>query len=296
MTQGMSNGEPASSEIEVRSPDGVLLHARRWIVEHPRAVLVMAHGFGEHSGCYDHVADALARAARVETIVPDLRGHGRSPGRRGVVREYAELIEDLAAVIRLARGVHPTLPLFLLGHSNGGLLALRLVLDQKNSPGIAGLILSNPALRVATRVRSWKLSLGRFLLKHAPAVTLSAKLKPEHLTRDVAMQRRRKADRLIHEKMSAPLYFGMVDGGPAVMGRAGEIREPILMILGASDPVIDPDASRDLFDRLGSTDKTLMIYPGMRHEPFNEVGREKVFEDVAAWVLHRCERASEASP
>jgi alpha-beta hydrolase superfamily lysophospholipase len=79
----------------------------------------------------------------------------------------------------------------------------------------------------------------------------------------------------------------MVEGGPKVADAAGSIHLPVLTILGGSDPVIDPEAARDLFDRLGAADKTLLIYPALRHEPLNEVGREKVIDDVVAWLDHR---------
>lgn len=287
----MTNHRPGARAVEVPTADGLRLHARLWVADAPRAVVVVAHGFGEHAGCYDHVARALVPAAGVDLLAADQRAHGRSPGRRGVVGRYDELTADLVAALEFAGRERPGLPRFVLGHSNGGQLALRAALDPGVGPAIAGLILSNPSVKLAVRVPRWKLSLARFLLRHAPRVTLSAHLKPEDLSRDPAMQARRRADRLVHGRISAPLYFGMVDGGPLLADRAGAIRQPVLMILGGSDPVIDPEASRDLFDRLGAPDKTLLLFPGMRHEPLNELGREKVFEDIAAWLNHRLDPA-----
>ena len=283
----MIHADPACREVEITAPDGLHLHARHWAAPAPSGVVVVAHGFGEHSGCYDHVARALVATVGSDVLVADLRGHGVSPGRRGVVRRYDELTGDLIAAFDHAGRERPGLPRFVLGHSNGGPLALRAALDPRAGPEIAGLILSNPSLRLAARVPGWKLALGRFLLRHAPGVTLAAHFRPEQLTRDPLMQRRRRDDQLVHGRISPPLYFGMVEGGDLIAQRAGDIRQPLLLILGGSDPVIDSENSRLVFSTLGSTDKTLLLYPAMRHEPFNELGRHKVLDDVAAWLVPR---------
>jgi alpha-beta hydrolase superfamily lysophospholipase len=87
--------------------------------------------------------------------------------------------------------------------------------------------------------------------------------------------------------MSAPLFFGMVHGGEMLMARAAEIRSPIVMLVGGQDPVVDPAAARELYDRLGSEDNTLLLYPKMLHEPLNELGREQVLDDLARWIEPR---------
>jgi alpha-beta hydrolase superfamily lysophospholipase len=92
---------------------------------------------------------------------------------------------------------------------------------------------------------------------------------------------------LRHSRMSAPLFFGMVDGGEALLARAGEITAPIVLLVGGQDPVVDPAAAREFYDRLGSEDKTLLLYPKMLHEPLNELGREQVFDDVVRWIEPR---------
>ncbi len=180
---------------------------------------------------------------------------------------------------------YPDAPLFLLGHSNGGQVALRLALTRRLR--IEGLIISNPALRVAMPIPPHKLKLGRWLLRYAPWVTLRGETRAELLTRDPEIQRQHRADPLRHRRMSAPLFFGMVEGGEMLMVRAAEIDAPILMLVSGQDPIVDPAAAREFYDRLASEDKTLLLYPKMLHEPLNELGRDQVLADLARWIEPR---------
>jgi len=284
--EGMATAQARVGEIEVRAADGKLLRGRWWRRPAPRGVTIVSHGFGEHGGAYQGVALALGTRLELDVIAVDYRGHGRSPGRRGVVRRYDELTEDLKTVLDWAAHHAPDLPRFVLGHSNGGQVALRVALEKKRA-SIEGLVVSNPALRVAMPVSPGKLKVARLLARYAPWITLSGEIRSDLLTRDADLQEEHRADPLRHSRMSAPFFFGMVEGGAMLLARAGEIRTPILMLLGGNDPVIDPAASREFFDRLGSEDKTLLIYPKMLHEPFNELGREQVVDDTVRWLEAR---------
>ncbi len=279
----MTAAHRSTEEHVIPSTDGTPLHARCWPGTEARGVLVVAHGLGEHGGCYEHVADGLtARPGLVDVVAFDFRGHGRSPGRRGVVRRYEDLVGDLHAVVDWTRDHRPDRPVFLLGHSNGGQVALRYVLDE---PGRAdGLVLSNPSLRLAVDVPRHKLFLGRILWMVAPSLTLGGELASEMLSRDPAYNDRRLADELRHSRVSAPLFFGMIEGGPLVAARAGEIRLPVLLILSGSDPIVDHRAALELFDRLASPDKTLQLDPEAVHEPFSDLGREQVLAGLADWL------------
>jgi alpha-beta hydrolase superfamily lysophospholipase len=279
-------------DVLIPSADGIVLRGWHWTRPEPWGVLVIAHGFGEHGGSYRHVAEALGPALELELVAPDLRGHGRSPGRRGVVRRYHDLVADVRAALDWTSRERPGLPRFLLGHSNGGLLSLLLALEiargENGNPGDpAGLILSNPSLQIVAPISRGKLAVGRILFYCAPGVTLAGKLDAELMTRDPAMQREHATDPLRHSRMSAPLFFGMAGSGPMVIREAGMLTLPVLMLLGGSDPVIDPEASRRAFERLGSPKKMLKLYPEMRHEPLNELGRDQVFADIEDWLRPR---------
>lgn len=271
------------TEETLRSADGTELAAHFYPGNDPRGVLVISHGLGEHSGCYVGFAKALASTPElVDVFTFDYRGHGHSPGKRGVVRNYADFVADLEAAIDRASSHHPGAPIYVLGHSNGGQVALHAAL--KFPDRIEGIILSNPSLRVAAKVPRHKYLAGLVLRRVAPGVTLTSTVLDEDLTRDPISLAERKNDPLRHGKISAPLFFGMVEGGTSVISRASQIKMPLLMILGGADPVVDPKTTREFFEHVGSTDKTLKYYPEMLHEPLNEIGRELVVEEIVTWL------------
>jgi alpha-beta hydrolase superfamily lysophospholipase len=282
----MSAPHGTEATLQIPSFDGTLLHGRHWPAENPRGRLVISHGLGEHSGCYEEFARAVtAVPGLVDVIGFDYRGHGLSPGKRGVIRVYDELVGELTAVARWVRATSRDQPVFVLGHSNGGQVALRVVLEREVS--IDGLVLSNPSLRLAYAVPFWKILVGRVLHRVAPHVTLGSPLLHEHMTRDSAAWPRRHADTLRHGRISPPLFFGMVQGGPQILARAAEIQVPTLMILSGSDAIVDASTSQRLFEQLGATDKTLRHFPEMLHEPLNDLGREDVYAAVIEWVSCR---------
>ncbi len=293
----MSNAQAVTSRVlTIPGTNGLSLHGRHWAVNDPRGVVVVVHGFGEHGDCYDHVARAVSPVAGVDFVAPDLRGHGLSPGRRGVVKVYDDLVDDVMSTVSWVERERPGLPIYLLGQSNGGLVVLYTMLNAKAAGRLAGVIVSNPALALAFPVPKAQVQLGKILLRIAPWFTLPSPIVPENLTRDPVLQQWRRDDPLMHGRMSAPLFFGMGEGSRQVSLNAEKVVAPLLMILGGSDPVIDPQTSREVFDRLGSTDKTLLLFPPMLHEPLNEIGREKVFTDIADWLDSRLTPASNRTP
>ncbi|MDB5349520.1 MAG: lysophospholipase [Planctomycetota bacterium] len=267
----------------IHAADGTELKATYFPGTAPRGVLVISHGLGEHAGCYDELAETLSSTpGLVDVLSFDFRGHGHSPGKRGVIARYDDFVTDLGAAITWASAQRPDLPRFVLGHSNGGQVALHAAL--KNDPEIDGLILSNPSLRISAKVPRHKYYAGLFLRKFAPGVTLTSTVADEHLTRDPVNLAERKGDLLRHGKISAPLFFGMVEGGEHLVTRASAIHVPVLMLIGGSDPVVDPATTLDFFERLGSPDKTLRLYADMLHEPLNEIGREEVVQEILGWL------------
>jgi alpha-beta hydrolase superfamily lysophospholipase len=281
----MPTTEGCADDLTVSVTRKRWLKARWWRRPHPRGVLIIAHGFGEHGGVYASVAEALGLGLDIDVVAHDFHGHGRSPGRRGVVRRYEDLVDDLHAVVSWARKQFAGLPLFLLGHSNGGQVVLRYAIERGGEA--AGVIVSNPSLRIAMPIPPAKLWLGRMLMRFAPWVTLEASTPAGGMTSDPELEASHNADVLRHNRISPPLFFGMVAGGEMLISRAAELHTPLLMLVGGLDPLIDSQSSRDFFNRVEEKDKSLILYPEMLHEPLNEIGREKVVDDVARWLEPR---------
>lgn len=249
----------------------------------PRAHLLLVHGFAEHYRRYDLLAGELA-AAGVAVHRFDLRGHGESGGRRGHVAGFEEYRDDLERVAAAVLPAHAAggPPAVLLGHSLGGLIALDAVLAR---PGrFRGLALSSPFLSPAFRLPPFVRAFAAAAAVLVPDADFAAGIDPEGLSRDPEVVRRYREDPLVLRRLTAAWLRAVLGAQEAVQERAGEVRLPVLLLLGDADPVADPGRGRELFERLGSLEKRLEVYRGFRHEVFNELGRERVVADLLEWL------------
>ncbi len=272
-------------EFKFESADGTELNGRWWARPSAGGSLVIGHGLGEHGGLYEHVAQFLFDQLPLAVLAFDFRGHGRSEGRRGYARRASDLSADWSAALGFASRELPHAPCFALGHSYGGLAALAGAFE--NDLACRGLILSNPALRIRMAVPALKVAAGRLLRVLAPWVTLAAPLPVEHLTSDPDMQQSRRADALAHNRISAPLYFGMREAARRVLEAPDRFTIPLLLLLAPDDPIIDAEASRTWFDQVPTTDKAIRLYPGSMHEPLADVNRHQVLIDIVDWLRPR---------
>lgn len=274
--------------ITLTTADGLDLRGWHWPVEGSRGDLIVVHGLGEHGRRYGHVARALGPAVGLDVLAFDSRGHGLSPGRRGVVKSYHELVWDLHAAFDWIERRGLDRPRFVLGHSNGGQVALEAALL---GGVIDGLVLSNPMIRLAISPRPWQLAAGRILRRVAPGVTLKTNIRRDQLCREFDPAIDPRLDPLRHDRVCADLFFGMVEGGERLLDRARHLTIPVLMVLGGADTVTDPTASRTLFERLGSLDKTILEIPDGFHEPLNDIGRAETLGEIAQWLAHLTARS-----
>jgi alpha-beta hydrolase superfamily lysophospholipase len=253
----------------------------------PRGTVVLVHGLGEHSGRYGHVARAFVE--RGFTVVGwDLRGHGKSAGARGDISDGDLLVEDLATVCAHFRTKDAHL--FFFAHSLGGQIALRLL--ERDSDICRGAAIASPWLRLAFEPPWWKLALAQIAMRVRPSFIQNRDIRSERLSRDSAHLASFPDLNLVHQRISARMFFFLLKGGERILADAGAIRTPLLLLHGDNDPVTSHRATAEFFERAGSRDKTLRIFPGARHETHNEMDREQLLKEVGDWMEARLPEAA----
>jgi acylglycerol lipase len=261
---------------------GLTIYWQAWRIDAPRAVVVLAHGLGEHSGRYRHVAEAL-NAVGCSVYAMDHRGHGQSAGPRAYIDRFANVVDDMDQVADLARKACPGKPVLLLGHSMGGALALRYAL--KHQEKLAGLILSGPAVALdgaSALVRS----IAKLMALVAPKVGM-LQVAPERVSRDAAVVADYASDPLVaHGKVPARTIGELVKFVEVLPGMLPALRLPLLVLHGEQDQLAGVGGSEMVVQRVSSADKTLTVYPELYHEIFNELpdDRARVLKDLTDWV------------
>ncbi|MHB9032308.1 MAG: alpha/beta hydrolase [Anaerolineae bacterium] len=261
------------------------IYYQAWLPEaDPRAVLLIIHGLGEHSGRYTNVVNHFVPLGYA-VYGFDFVGHGRSGGRREYVDSIQDLIDILAAFHALVKGWQPGLPIYLLAHSMGALLASYYLLDQ--SDGLAGAVMSAPTVVVGDHVTPATIAAGKILAVVAPRAGILP-LDAGMVSRDPAVVSAYAHDPLVfHAKTSARLASELLKAMQRVAAEAGKITLPVIILQGGDDKIVKSIGAQVLYDKVGSADKTVKIYPGLYHEIYNEPERAVVLADVENWLAAR---------
>jgi len=265
---------------------GLEIYWQAWLpAGTPQAIVTIAHGGAEHSGRYAWTAGQLTvRGYAVYAI--DHRGHGRSAGPRAYVDRIDNAVADLHTLDGIARERHPGMPVFLLGHSMGGLIALAYALRHQDE--LAGMVLSAPlaVLEVNPAARFG----GRLLSTVAPRLPVY-KIDGTTVSRDPAVVRAYDDDPLNHRGMLPARTVGEIAATVDTFAeRLPELRLPILTVYGSGDRLVDNRGSQLVDERSSSEDSTLIAYDGLYHEVLNEPERDQVIADVAGWLDARVHR------
>jgi len=268
---------------QITTSDGVTLYAQTWLPEgKPKGMLAFAHGGGEHSDRYAHVAEALTAAGH-GLHMADLRGYGRSPGQRGHIDAWEDYQRDLAAMMAHARKVAPDAVQFLGGHSLGGLIALGMALS--NPEGYAGVVVSGPFLQTGWEPTAWKISLARVLKGIVPKLAMDSDFDPNNVTSNPAVLEAYKTDPMITNMVSMGAAMTILAAQERIRTGSAAMRLPFLIMHGTEDKLAAPAASKVFYE--GATavaDKKLVYYEGYYHEIFNEVNNQPVLGELIAWL------------
>lgn len=275
-----------TSEHRLLSFDGTPLFFRTLRSESKEALgrVVLVHGMGEHGGRYLPVAKHLA-ARGLESVVPDLRGFGRSGGQRAFAKHASDYHADLSAVLSFIEKNRPKAPSFFLGHSFGGLLVSSYLAMRQISA--EGLILSSPSFGIANPIPGWRHRLGLLAAFCVPLYSQSTSVTPEVLTHDETLISLYKKDPLIYHWITAKLYAEFLKLMAERERLARGLSLPTLVLQAGDDRVVDKEKTLLFYRELAAKDKRLETYPGLYHEILNEKGRQGIFETISGWIVSK---------
>ena len=261
---------------------GTRTYYQGWLPDGPpRAALLLVHGLAEHSGRYANLIGHLVPLGYA-IYGMDHVGHGKSGGERAYIERFNDFVEPLRTYFGMVRQWQAGAPIFLLGHSLGGLIGATYLLDYQD--GLQGAIFSGPAVRIPDNVSPAVIFAGRILSALIPGIGI-LKLDARGVSRDPAVVAAYVKDPLVYAgKTTARLGAEMLNAMQRITAQAHRIRLPILILQGGADILVDPAGARMLHDLVGSADKTLKVYEGLYHEVYNEPEHEQVLRDVESWL------------
>ena len=269
-------------EETIQSTKGVKIFVRSWTPPAARAVVVICHGVNSHSGQYLWTGEQLV-ARGLAVFALDLRGRGRSEGERFYVEEVADYVSDVAGTVALAKSRHPGLPVFLLGHSAGGVVSSTYVLD--NPTAVSGFICESFAFQVPAP--GFALAAIKGLSHIAPRLPVLT-LKNEDFSRDPKAVEALNNDPLtVRESQPAMTVAALVRADERLREEFPRITLPLLIMHGTEDKATVCHGSEFFHETAGSQDKTLKLYEGHYHDLLNDFGKETVLADIVAWMEAR---------
>ncbi len=277
------------SESHATGTRGSTLFRRSWLPENPERAVLVVHGLAEHSGRYEGLAAWFAeRGCAVHAY--DHQGHGRSSGTRCHVRRFDDLLDDLDQSLNWVRAEHPDLPIFLVGHSMGGLIVAALVVERR--PEVAGAVMSGAALAVERSLSPARAIAVRVLSAVAPRLSFPSGLDPNGLSRDPEVVRAYLEDPLVHLRLTVSLAAGLASASRRTASAGARVAIPLLILHGEADPICPVDGSRAFHAQVSVPGTRLHVYPKLRHEIFNEPERETVFQNMLDWLAERKPRVA----
>ena len=254
-------------------------YGQYWEAKDTKAVIVLAHGMGEHSARYAHVAKKLTEN-NFSVVAFDQFGHGKTAGKRGHNPNFNAVLGSISAVIEKATSLFPNKPIFLYGHSMGGNVVINYVL--RKSHDVKGVIATSPFLKLAFQPPFLKLLAGKVLQKIAPSITLGNELNPNDLSRDTAEVEKYINDPLVHNQISANFSITFIESGKWAIENGNRLTIPMLILHGTSDKIIDYKGSQEFAKN--AVNATVKLHEGGYHELQNDVCKEAMLQEIVDWL------------
>jgi alpha-beta hydrolase superfamily lysophospholipase len=263
---------------------GLELYYQSWVSQEAptRGVVLIVHGVGEHSSAYSNMVEQLAPAGFV-LYGFDLRGHGRSPGQRAFIDSWDDYRQDLRAFVRFVQAQQPAQPLFLLGHSMGGIIVLDYAL--RHPEGLRGVVAIAPAIG-QIGISPALMTIARVVSRVRPTFSMKSGIDATAISRDPQVVAAYKADPLVHDVGTARLAAELERTVAWIQAHAADLRVPLLIQHGQADRIAQPDGSRRFVANVTEPDKELHEYPGAFHQVHNDLGHEAAIADLLAWLEH----------
>jgi alpha-beta hydrolase superfamily lysophospholipase len=269
-------------EGNFKSVRNIDIYYQAWLPDGDvKAVLFVVHGLGEHCGRYmNHVNRFVPLGYAVYGL--DHIGHGKSGGQREMIDRYSDFTDTLKIYYEMVKGWQPGKPIFILGHSMGGLITCTYLLDHQAD--FKGAIISAPSIKIGEGISHTTITMGKILARIAPKTGV-LELDVNNLSHDPEVVKAYVNDPLVfHSKTPARLAAEVLKAMMRVTAETAKITLPFIAIQGSQDKIVDPGGSQMLYDNAGSKDKTLKIYEGLYHEVHNEPEREVMFKDLESWL------------
>lgn len=274
---------------------GVEIFFQKWLADKTKAVLVLVHGLGEHSGRYENLLSSLADK-KVSVFAIDHRGHGKSDGKKGHIDSFMDYVYDLKLFLEFIKEENRGLPVILYGHSMGGVIAAKYAMTYPDD--LSMLVLSSPAFTAAGKIPSWKTAMVSFLSSRVGTMTFPNGLKVEDISHDKDVVTAYANDPLVHNKITARWAIEFTRAGQECLNNAGSIRKPLLVFHGKEDHIADYRGAEQFYNSAYSSLKKLFVYENLFHETINETQpeRDKVLSEVIGWILKNIDSAPASVP
>lgn len=250
-----------------------------WETKNTKAVVVIVHGMGEHSGRYKHVAKKLTEH-NFSVIAIDHFGHGKTTGKRGHNPSFTAVLESVTKTIEKAKEVFTNKPIFLYGHSMGGNVAINYSIRVNHN--LKGIIATSPFLKLAFQPPALKLAFGKLIQKIAPSITMENDLNANDVSRDKTEVQKYLNDPLVHNKISPNFSLTFIKSGQWAIENAKKLKTPMFLLHGTDDKIINYRGTQEFANKTNKA--TLKLYKDGYHELHNDLCKEEMLQDIVIWL------------